>query len=88
MKKTYKKPMINVEHFTLSQNIAMSCGYKDEDYIGKPTHAEQSQCGWDDGFGTIYWTSTPACGGEYDENLVIGEVCYNNPNGAATIFAS
>lgn len=89
MKKTYKKPRIKMEYFTLNQSIATSCGYKDEDYTGRPTHAEKGSCGWDDGFGEVYWTSTEAgCSGEYSEDLVIGEICYNTPNGQPMIFAS
>lgn len=89
MKKVYTKPTVSVEHFALSQNIAQSCGYKDEKFTGHPTHADKMTCGWDDGFGTVYWTNPNACkGNTYDENLVIDGVCYNNPNGAVTIFAS
>ena len=88
MKKTYKKPIANVEFFTLTQNIAQGCGYKDENFIGFPTHADNASCGWNDGSGEIYWTSKPQCGDAYSPDLEIGEVCYNNPNGAATIFAS
>ena len=88
MKKVYTKPTVSVVYFALSQNIARSCGYKDEDFTGHPTHADETSCGWDDGFGTVYWTAKPACGGEYGKDIVIGEVCYNNPNGAPAIFAS
>lgn len=88
MKKVYKKPTVHFEQFTMSQSIALSCGYKDEDYYGFPTHADKLTCGWNDGSGEVYWTSTPACGDSYSPDLVIGEVCYNNPNGQPTIFAS
>lgn len=88
MKKVYKKPMIAIEHFTLNQNIAVSCGYKDEDYMGHPTHADKSSCGWDDGFGEIFWTTKGPCSDSYSPDLEIGEVCYNAPAGVATIFAS
>ena len=89
MKKTYEKPKIAIEHFTLTQNIAVSCGYKDEDYLGRPTHGEKGECGWDNGIGEVYWTSRDAgCSDSYSEDLVVGEICYNSPAGVATIFAS
>lgn len=88
MKKVYTRPTVSVEYFALSQNIAQSCGYKDELFLGRPTQADKMTCGWDDGSGEVYWTARPACGDEYSPDLEIGEVCYNNPNGAATIFAS
>lgn len=88
MKKIYKKPSVAIEHFILAQNIAYSCGYTDDKFFGHPTHADKQNCGWDDGLGEIYWTSTPACGGNYDPDLDVGEVCYNTPAGAAMIFAS
>ena len=91
MKKTYTKPALTLEYFTLTQSIAISCGWKDEDYIGFPTHGEKSTCGWNDGFGGVYWTSTTICKGAeigYPEDFPVGEVCYNNPNGQPQIFAS
>ena len=87
MKKTYEKPKIAIEHLTLTQNIAVSCGYKDEDYLGWPTHGDKESCGWNSGIGEVYWTGKPACSGEYSPDLDIGEVCYNSPAGVATIFA-
>lgn len=88
MKKTYEKPKIAIEHLTLTQNIAVSCGYKDEDYLGWPTHGDKESCGWNNGIGEVYWTETPACSGEYSPDFDMGEVCYNSPAGVATIFAS
>lgn len=88
MKKTYEKPKIAIEHFTLTQNIAVSCGYKDEDYFGWPTHGDKESCGWNSGIGEVYWTGKPACSDDYSPDLDIGEVCYNSPAGVATIFAS
>lgn len=88
MKKIYSKPTVNVEYFALSQNIARSCGYKDEDFIGHPTHSNETSCGWDDGTGEIYWTTKDPCSDAYRPDLDIGEVCYNNPDGKVQIFAS
>lgn len=88
MKQKYTKPSLHVEHFALTQNIALSCGWTDEKFIGHPTHAEKATCGWFDGFGDIIWASVPPCTDEYPTDLVIGEVCYNTPNGQPQIFAS
>lgn len=88
MKKTYTKPALRLEYFTLTQSIARSCGWRDEDYIGFPTHGDESKCGWNDGFGEVYWVETTTCGGKYSPDLDFAEVCYNNPNGQPQIFAS
>lgn len=88
MKKTYQKPRVCIEKFVLSQNVALSCGYTDEEFIGRPEHTEKNSCGWNNGFGRVYWLEKPTCGFEVDENFDTGEVCYNNPNGGVTIFAS
>lgn len=88
MKKAYQKPKISVEKFTLSQTIAQSCGYVSGSSSGFPTHADKNTCGWDDGYGDVYWLSEPACKDVVGEEFVTGEVCYNNPNGGITIFAS
>lgn len=88
MKKTYTKPRVAIENFVLTQNIAVSCGYKDEDFLGWPTQGDKESCGWNNGIGEVYWTEKPACSGNYSPDLVIGEVCYNSPAGVATIFAS
>ncbi|MDY4444294.1 MAG: hypothetical protein SPE35_09130 [Butyricicoccus sp.] len=88
MKEIYTKPTLNIEYFALSQTIATSCGWSSDKYTGHPTHAVKEVCGWNDGFGEVYWTAKPACDGEYSPDLDIGEVCYNAPNGGAQIFAS
>ena len=88
MKTKYEKPSLHIEYFALSQSIAISCGWTDEAFVGKPTHADKSVCGWDDGFGEVYWATKPPCGGDYDPDLDVGEVCYNAPNGQPQIFAS
>lgn len=88
MKKVYEKPMAQLEMFALSQSVAVNCGYSDDRYIGHPTHHSKSSCGWDDGTGEVYWASNPPCADAYPEDLVVGEVCYNNPNGATTVFSS
>lgn len=88
MKKTYQKPEISVERFTLSQTIAQSCGYVSGGSSGHPTHADKTACGWDDGYGDKYWLSQGVCDIEVEEDVSVGDYCYNNPNGGITIFAS
>lgn len=88
MKKIYIKPIVQIERFTISQSVAQNCGYNDDVFTGFPTQADKNSCGWNDGYGEVYWTSNVTCGGEYSEDLEVGEVCYNNPNGAPTVFAS
>lgn len=92
MKKAYEKPRIAVEYFTLTQNIALDCGYND-DYIGRPNQSEKGQCGWipndDYDFGVVYWTSPESkCSGSFPTDLGGLEVCYDAPAGVPTIFAS
>lgn len=83
MKKVYKKPEVHMEHFTLSQSIALGCGNP----IGTPTQGSKDTCGWSDGFEN-YWLSPPACGDSYPEDFEIEGICYDNPSGGATIFTS
>ena len=92
MKKVYEKPRATVEYFTLTQNIALDCGYNDS-YIGRPNQSEKGQCGWipnaDYDFGVVYWTSSASkCSGNYSPDLPGLEVCYDAPAGVPTIFAS
>lgn len=89
MKKVYEKPRAAVEYFALTQNIAVSCGYNDEDYYGKPNQADKNSCGWDSGFGPVYWISVDTnCSGSYSPDMTGAEVCYNSPAGLPMIFAS
>ena len=89
MKKTYTKPALRLEYFTLTQSIARSCGWNDEGFIGFPTHGDETTCGWNDGFGQVYWVAPSACGEvSYPPDFDFAEVCYNSPNGQPQIFAS
>lgn len=89
MKKTYQKPKISIERFVLSQTIAQSCGYVSGSSSGKPTHTNKNTCGWDDGYGEVYWLNAEnSCKELVGEDFTNGEVCYNNPNGGVSIFAS
>lgn len=88
MKKTYQKPEISVERFTLSQTIAQSCGYVSGGSSGHPTHADKTACGWDDDYGDVFWLNSDPCTTVVDDSFTNGEVCYNNPSGGISIFAS
>lgn len=81
--------MACIEKFALAQTIAQSCGYVSGGSSGFPAHADKNTCGWNDGYGAVYWLDTsPVCKDVADEDVSIGEVCYNNPNGGVSIFAS
>lgn len=89
MKQTYTKPTLRVERFTIAQSIATSCGWVNGTTYGKPNHADKVNCGWDDGFGSVYWLNeTENCTTKVGIDFEHTEVCYNNPNGNVTIFAS
>ena len=88
--KAYVKPQLQVEYFTLSQNIASGCNVPGGGTtLGKPNHWTKETCGWDLG-GWVVWTDPDhKCVDERartDENIV--GLCYNNPNGGCTIFSS
>lgn len=88
MKRNYQKPEIRLESFVLTQSIAMSCGFNpDNTSFGFPTHADRYSCGWSYG-GEVIWISKDPCSDEYSPDLELGGVCYNEPNGGVTIFAS
>lgn len=89
MKELYVKPQLHVEHFTLSQSIAKSCGWTDEGYYGTPTHADiYDGCGWKEADGTIIWIEKPFCSDAYNPEVPVSEGCYNAPEGGKAIFAS
>lgn len=94
MKEIYCKPHLRVERFTLTQNIASSCGGTAPDATwGAPSLADKATCGWQlfpaDG-APIIWLDAAASNctqtaGASDE---INGICYNNPAGIFTIFTS
>lgn len=88
MKKTYMKPSITMEYFTLNQSIATSCGWTSDRFSGKPTHGDIHTCAWMEADGTMVWTATPPCGGAYREDLEVSDGCYNAPSGSLQVFAS
>lgn len=83
MKKTYVKPCITVEYFTLSQSIASSCTC-----TGVTNHGAPSSCHWQLASGDLIWTSAPNCDDQYNEDFEFGGICYNAPSGSQSIFAS
>ena len=83
MKKTYKKPMMIVERFTLSQTIATGCGENLEGW-GEPLHATKAVCAWDsNGFHMFQEASICENASEIWEFI-----CYNAPEGSYNIFHS
>lgn len=89
MKKIYSKPAMQVEYFTMSQNIAAGCNaVTGGNSLGKPTHGDRGSCGWDVG-GAIAWVGEgTGCNFPCDENSEANGVCFNNPSGGNTIFSS
>ena len=83
MKKTYKKPMMIVEWFALSQTIAAGCGEK-LDGMGEPLLARRETCAWlYDGFHMFEDPNICLHASEYWEI-----VCYNAPEGGLNVFHS
>ena len=82
MKKTYKKPLLVVERFAFSQNIANICG--DRVSLGSPNLASKETCGWDV-FGSELFQSSYICDIPTED---LEGVCYNAPEGGYNIFGS
>ena len=88
MKRTYTKPSFAIEHFTLTESVASSCGYNKDSYFGMPTHDDKYNCGWKID-GEIYWFDADhTCNVLVGEEFEYEEYCYNAPSGVMTIFAS
>ena len=88
MKKKYVSPRLYTELFQMTQSIALNCGWdKNNSSLGKPGHPDKDTCGWDVG-GTILWPSEPTCTEIIGVNDDVNGICYNNPNGGHSIFAS
>lgn len=83
MKKAYKKPMMIVEWFTLSQTIAAGCG-ENASNLGEPLHARKADCAWDF-WGIIIFENSDAC---VEKSEVYGELCYNAPADGYNVFHS
>ena len=76
MKKTYMKPDIYVESFSLTQSIAYGCTAQKNGF-GTPSSSDPNTCGWDvNGITYFAYGVNPGCtAGEFEY------VCYNAPNG-------
>lgn len=91
--KAYVKPQLHVEYFTLSQNIADSCGVPGGvTTLGRPNSGDPENCGWAVG-DIVLWQD----GGGCTEYLAPGQtfkdigdiaICYNNPSSGYAIFGS
>ena len=92
MKRTYTKPTILLESFTLTQSIASDCGpFPANGSLGTPSSADKYSCGWDMMDFTIWADGiNPDCNSNMGvtNDTEISGVCYNNPNGGLTIFGS
>ena len=90
-KKTYKKPMVKIERFDLTQKVAAGCGDFSNSTLGKPSSGDKINCGWDLG-NMIVWVADTGKGTDctfpWGENEEFEGHCYNNPNGGLTIFGS
>lgn len=82
MKKAYKKPVLLVECFTLSQTIAHNCGENLDFSMG--TLKTKESCGWKMGEIVIF-KEFPVCQWLLEES---DGVCYNAPAGGFNIFQS
>ena len=80
MKKTYAKPKIIFEDFTLNESIAGDCEVKTY------TPAKE-QCGLDFGGDVIFLTSMTGCSDKYDDGEYPG-ICYHVPDSSNTLFNS
>lgn len=82
MKRTYEKPVLNIERFVLSQTIAHNCG-DNLDFSMATTKTIES-CGWDIG-GTVIFMYDGICDFQTD---AFDDLCYNAPEGGVNVFNS
>lgn len=88
VKETYVKPQIHIEYFSLNQNIA-NCGAAHNSDWGSPSHWTKTTCGWRWPNGEVaFLNDMEVCTDKYFETDNIEGICYNNPEGGATIFGS
>lgn len=87
MKKAYKKPIAQVEEFSLAAHIA-NCGSGSNagSSLGRPAH-DDGGCGWYDAFGEIIYVSSPTCTDLHEDGTWHG-LCYNTPTSSNRIYAS
>ena len=77
MKKSYSKPQIMFEDFSLSTNIAGDCDNK----VGSPS---EDQCGVEYDGDMIFSTTISGCNVYPAEDLI----CYHNPSESSNLFNS
>ena len=82
MKKTYVKPEVYFESFELSANIASGCAF-----ITK-THAEVSNCSYNDGVDVIFMSTTHGCVTEVVDGNNGGKICYHVSADEKRLFTS
>ena len=82
MKAPYKKPLLEVEVFSLTQSVALDCA----DNIPKErlNFNDPGQCVWDLGGGTTVFVA----GSCTIDASTMGIYCYNNPSEGQYIFRS
>lgn len=80
MKKSYTKPIVGFEDFTLSANIATGCGSK----TGLPS---KDQCGLNQGDAILFLTSITACNEKIEDDGTVS-FCYHNPSDEQRLFSS
>lgn len=83
MKKAYRKPLLIVERFTLSQTIAHNCG--DNLDFGMANYATKETCGWKIAEGMIIFMDDKNC--THLTEYFAG-ICYNAPAGGQSVFNS
>lgn len=88
MKRTYVKPAVYVESFTLTQNIALSCAGVDSNGndFGTKNFNGPSVCEW-----RLYGFEEEPLFGSGNGECSITEIdgfCYNNPEGGIVLFGS
>lgn len=79
MKKTYSKPEIVFEDFSLSTSITAGCEFKNG------LHA-QGDCGYETRDGTVFVTDVSGC--KYTQPDTNDTLCYHVPNEWHNIFNS
>lgn len=82
MKKSYEKPVLYIERFTLTQTIAHNCG--ENLNIGTATMTTKETCGWDVGPYEIFMDAQ-ICDRPTKH---FDGVCYNAPAGGYNVFNS
>ena len=84
MKKTYSKPQIMFEAFTLSTNIAAGCGIKTK------LMDRSGGCGWqpDPRAEVIFNFGVQGSDCEVGPGEMYNELCYDNPYGEYMLFTS